>query len=239
MTNTAPVSTPPAPLPPPPLRPAIRPWRLSKAPSVSRLFAVAFVAIAIAGLADRIAIWRSARRIQADMVELTQQLERLQRIAPSPTLDVQVAAMRELATDVGDDAIQTAAATTVIFVIVLVALGVGLWYNRGRLAAPFTHVMGALERVAAGQYDERLDEDQPEEFGLIARSVNRMAGALGWRERMQEHTARLLTALNAPPTEPGGGGGGGSFGRALDVLADATGAAALALYQANVDTNDW
>ena len=242
MATPVPVPSPAPSSPPPhaatavPFRPAIRPWRLAKAPSFSRVFAVAFIAIAIAGLAERIAIWRSARRIQANMIELTQRLEQLQRIAPSPALDVQVAALGELATDVGDDAIQTAAQTTVIFVIVLVALGVGLWYNRGRLAAPFAHVVGALERVAAGQYDERLDEDQPEEFGMIARSVNRMAGALAWRERMQEHTAQLLTALNAPNSESGSGG---SFGRTLEVLATATGAAALALYQANVDTNEW
>ncbi len=208
---------------------------MSKAPSFSRLFAVAFGAIAIAGLANRIAVWQSARRIQTDMVELTQRLDQLQRLAPSPALDMQVAAMRELATDAGDDAIQTAVQTTVIFVIALVSLGVGLWYNRRRLAAPFAHVVGALERVAAGQYDERLDEDQPEEFGMIARGVNRMAAALAWRERMQAHTARLLTALNAPAREPGAG----SFGPTLDVLAAATGADALALYQPRYDSNEW
>jgi len=59
-------------------------------------------------------------------------------------------------------------------VIVLVALGVGLWYNRRRLATPFAHVVGALQRVAAGHYDERLDENQPEEFGRIAHGVNQM-----------------------------------------------------------------
>src|SRR6266566_4470044 len=177
---------------PAPLRPA-------PVPSISRLFAAAFLAIAVAGLAEIVAI-------------------------------------RELAAEVGDNAIQAAVQTTVIFVIVLVALGVGLWYNRRRLATPFAHVVGALQRVAAGRYEERLDEDQPEEFGTIAHGVNQMAAALSWRERMQDQAGRLLTALNAPPREASAGG---SFGPALDVIAGATGAPALALYQPQYDTNEW
>jgi len=212
------------------------PVRPSPVPSISRLFAAAFLAIAVAGLADRIAIWRSARGTQADMIELSQRLEQLARISPSPNVHPHLAAMQELAAEVGDNAIQAAAQTTVIFVIVLVALGIGLWYNRGRLAAPFAHVVGALQRVAAGRYEERLDENQPEEFGTIARGVNQMAAALAWRERMQDHAGRLLTALNAPPGEATAAG---SFGPALDVIAAATGAPALALYQPQYDTNEW
>src|SRR5216117_3539245 len=214
---------------PAPLRPA-------PVPSISRLFAAAFLAIAVAGLAERVAIWRSARRTQADMIELSQRLEQLARVSASPALEPQIVAMRELAAEVGDNAIQAAAQTTVIFVIVLVALGVGLWYNRRRLATPFAHVVGALQRVAAGRYEERLDEDQPEEFGTIARGVNQMAAALSWRERMQDQAGRLLSALNAPPREATAGG---SFGPALDVIAGATGAPALALYQPQYDTNEW
>src|SRR5437762_893535 len=170
------------------------------------------------------------------MIELSQRLEQLARLSPSPALEPEIVAMRELAAEVGDNAIQAAAQTTVIFVIVLVVLGVGLWYNRGRLATPFAHVVGALQRVAAGRYDERLDENQPEEFGTIARGVNQMAAALAWRERMQDHAGRLLTALNAPPGEATAAG---SFGPALDVIAAATGAPALALYQPQYDTNEW
>src|SRR6266576_298241 len=212
------------------------PLRPSPVPSISRLFAAAFLAIAVAGLAERVAIWRSARRTQADMIELSQRLEQLARVSASPALEPEIVAIRELAAEVGDNAIQTAAQTTVIFVIVLVALGVGLWYNRRRLATPFAHVVGALQRVAAGRYEERLDEDQPEEFGTIARGVNQMAAALSWRERMQDQAGRLLSALNAPPREASAGG---SFGPALDVIAGATGAPALALYQPQYDTNEW
>src|SRR6266704_2907378 len=214
---------------PAPLRPA-------PVPSISRLFAAAFLAIAVAGLAERVAIWRSARRTQADMIELSQRLEQLARVSPSPALEPEIVAMRELAAEVGDNAIQAAAQTTVIFVIVLVALGVGLWYNRRRLATPFAHVVGALQRVAAGHYAERLREDEPEEFGTIARGINRMAAALAWLEWIQAHTARLLAALNLPPQEAAPGG---SFGPALAVLAEAAGATAIALYQPSYDTNEW
>src|SRR4029077_16068706 len=145
-------------------------------------------------------------------------------------------AMQETTAEVGDNAIQAATQSTVLFAIVLVTLGIGLWYNRRRLAAPFAHVVGALERVAAGQYQERLGEDQPEEFGIIASGVNRMATALAWRERVQDQEARLLTALNAPSRESAAGG---SLAPAMDVLAAATRASALALYQPQYDTNEW
>src|SRR5256884_2332263 len=212
------------------------PLRPSPVPSISRLFAAAFLAIAVAGLAERVACWRTRRRTQAEMTELSQRLEQLARVSASPALEPEIVARRELAAEVGDNAIQAAAQTTVIFVIVLVALGVGLWYNRRLLATPFAHVVGAVQRVAAGRYDERLDETQPEEFGMIARGVNHMAAALAWRERIQDQAGRLLTALNAPAAEATAAG---SFGPALDVIAAATGAPALALYQPQYDTNEW
>src|SRR5881392_377473 len=212
-----------------------------RAPSITRVFTAAFLAIAVGVLADRYVTWQNARRTQADMVELTHRLERLERLHPSLGLETQLEELRELAADVCDNAIQSALQTTVILAIVLVALAIGLWYNRRRLAAPFGHIMRALERIAAGQYEQRVDERQPEELGMIAHSVNQMASALAWRERMQEHIARLLTALNAPPPSAGGGSGGsaGSFGPTLEVLAATTGAAGLALYQPNYDTNEW
>src|SRR5216117_3088672 len=212
-----------------------------RAPSITRVFTAAFLAIAVGVLADRYVTWQNARRTQADMVELTHRLERLERLHPSLGLETQLEELRELAADVGDNAIQSALQTTVILAIVLVALAIGLWYNRRRLAAPFGHIMRALERIAAGQYEQRVDERQPEELGMIAHSVNQMASALAWRERIQEHIGRLLTALNAPPPSAGGGSGGsaGSFGPTLEVLAATTGAAGLALYQPNYDTNEW
>src|SRR5256712_4575437 len=180
------------------------PGREMRTPSISRVFAAALLAIAVAGLVDRWTVWRSARRTQADMVDLTHRLERVAQLYPSPGIETQLDDLRELAAEVGDDAIQAAIATTILFAVMLVALGVGLWYNRRRLAQPFAHVVSALERVAAGHYEERLDEDQPEEFGMIARGVNRMAGALASREGVQDSTAPLLAAPDPAVRRPRG-----------------------------------
>src|SRR5256884_1068765 len=192
----------------PPALPGLwaRSWRLSGARSISQLLGAAFIVIAVAGLADRIRVWRSARRPQAAMIDLSQRLERLDRLSPSPALRARIADMQELTADVGDEAIQLAVQSTVIFVVMLIVLGVGLWYNRRRLATPFAHVVGALERVAAGHYAERLREDEPEEFGTIARRINRMAVALTWREGVQAHPAPPPGPLEPPPPEapPGG-----------------------------------
>src|SRR5205807_4432991 len=86
---------------------------------------------------------------------------------------------------------------------------------------------------AAGSYGERLSEDQPDEFGAIAHGLNLMTAALAWRERMQEYASHLLAALNAPSGE------GGGLAQALTVVAAATGAAGMVLYQPDYDANTW
>src|SRR2546427_346737 len=169
------------------------------------------------------------------MIDLTHRLERIAQLYPSPGIETQLDDLRELAAAVGDDAIQAAIATTILFAVMWVGRGVGLGYNRRRRAQPFAHVGSARERVAAGHYEERLDEPQPEEFGMIARGVNRMAGALAWREGVQDSTARLLAALNPAVRDPSGD----NFGPALEVLAAATEARALVLYQPDYDSNEW
>jgi len=204
-----------------------------KAPSITRLFVVAFLAIAVAGLANRYATWQQARRTQAAMILMTRQLANLRQRYHLPILQARLQELQDVAAEVGDDALQAAVATTIIFVGILVILGVGLWYNRRRLEQPFAYVVNALERVAGGNYSERLDERQPEEFGMIARGVNRMAAALAWRQRMQTDTTELLAALHAPAED------GAGFAAPLDVLAASTGAAALALYQPDYDANAW
>src|SRR5256886_13442805 len=139
---------------------AARPEPPRRPPSTARVFAVAFPAIAVAVLADRYVTWQSARRTQADMVDLTHRLEQLERLHPSPGLETQIQELRELAADVGDNAIQSAIQTTVILAIVLVALAVGLWYNRRRLAGPFGRLGLALARVATGSHAPRPDQSQ-------------------------------------------------------------------------------
>src|SRR6266702_723193 len=101
-------------------------------------------------------------------------------------------------------------------------------------SAPAGRVVTALERVAGGHFAERLPEDQPDEFGAIARGVNRMAATLAWREGLHEYLAQLLAALNAPPDEAASG-----LTQALGVIAGATHASGIALYQPSYDPNDW
>ncbi len=207
---------------------------MRRAPSITRLFAATFIAVGLVGLVTQIATWQSARHTQAAMVELTQGLERVEQVRPSPAVASRVAELQELAADSGDDALQAALAATVLFAAMLTVLGLGFWYNRRRLAAPFGRVVAALERVAEGRFDERVLESQPDEFGTIARGVNRMAAALASREHLHEYMTQLLAALNTPPDEAATG-----LGQALALIAGATRASGIALYQPSYDTNEW
>src|SRR5437667_935136 len=91
-----------------------------RAPSITRVFTAAFLAIAVGVLADRYVTWQSARRTQADMVELTHRLERLERLHPSLGLETQLEGLRELAADVGGNGIPSAPPTPGIPGVVLV-----------------------------------------------------------------------------------------------------------------------
>ena len=203
-------------------------------PSITRLFAATFIAVALVGLVTQVATWRSARATQAAMVELAQRLDHIQRLNPSPSVAAQATAAAELAADAGDEVVQAAVAASVLFVAMLIVLGLGFWYNRQRLAEPFSHIVRALQRVEEGQFLEPLPEDQPSEFGTIARGVNRMAKSLVWREELQTYMSQLLAALNTPAQESATG-----LGQALGVIAGATRATGIVLYQPAYDSNEW
>jgi len=203
-------------------------------PSITRLFAATFIAVALVGLVTQVATWRSARATQMAMVELAQRLDRIQRLGPSPVIAAEATAASELAVDAGDDAVQAALAASVLFAAMLGVLGLGFWYNRRRLAAPFSRIAQALQRVAEGQFVEPLPEDQPGEFGAIARGVNHMAKALAWREELQAYLSQLLAALNTSSDDSATG-----LGQALGVIAGATRATAIVLYQPAYDANEW
>jgi signal transduction histidine kinase len=203
-------------------------------PSITRLFAATFIAVALVGLVTQVATWRSARATQMAMVELAQRLDRIQRLNPSPVIAAEASAASELAVDAGDDAVQAALAASVLFAVILGVLGLGFWYNRRRLATPFARIAQALQRVAEGQFVEPLPEDQPGEFGAIARGVNHMAKALAWREELQAYLSQLLAALNTSSEDSATG-----LGQALGVIAGATKATGIVLYQPAYDSNEW
>jgi signal transduction histidine kinase len=207
---------------------------LPRAPSITRLFAATFIAVALVGLVTQVATWLSARATQAAMVELAQHLERIQRVDPSPLVAGEASAAAELAADAGDDAVQAAVSASVLFVAMLVVLGVGFRYNRRRLAAPFSRIAQALQRVAEGQFVEPLPEDQPGEFGTIARGINHMARTLAWREELHAYLAQLLAALNTSADEAASG-----LAQAIGIIAAATRAPGIVLYQPAYDSNEW
>ena len=204
------------------------------APSITRIFAATFIAVALVGLITQVATWRSARATQTAMVELAQRLERIQRLGPSPVIATEASAASELAADAGDDAVQAALTASVLFAAILGVLGLGFWYNRRRLAAPFSRITDALQRVAEGQFVAPLPEDQPGEFGAIARGVNRMAKSLAWREELQAYLSQLLAALNTSADDAAAG-----LGQALGVIAGASKATGVVLYQPAYDSNEW
>jgi len=204
------------------------------APSITRIFAATFIAVALVGLITQVATWRSARATQTAMVELAQRLERIQRLGPSPVIATEASAASELAADAGDDAVQAALTASVLFAAILGVLGLGFWYNRRRLAAPFSRITAALQRVAEGQFGAPLPEDQPGEFGAIARGVNHMAKSLAWREELQAYLSQLLAALNTSADDATAG-----LGQALGVIAGATKATGVVLYQPAFDANEW
>jgi len=204
------------------------------APSITRIFAATFIAVALVGLITQVATWRSARATQTAMVELAQRLERIQRLGPSPVIATEASAASELAADAGDDAVQAAITASVLFAAILGVLGLGFWYNRRRLAAPFSRITDALQRVAEGEFGAPLPEDQPGEFGAIARGVNRMAKSLAWREELQAYLSQLLAALNTSADDAAAG-----LGQALEVIAGAAKANGVVLYQPAYDSNEW
>ncbi|HKE92290.1 MAG TPA: ATP-binding protein [Gemmatimonadales bacterium] len=216
MTTPAPLST--------------RPVR--RAPSITRLFVATFFAVTLAGLTIALTSWINARQTQQNALAVMQTLDQLRVLNPSPALEQQRSHIRDIVLDLSDSAQQAALGTTIITVAVLIALGIGLVYSRRRLAEPFGTIVAALERVETGEYDLHLPEDGAE-FGTIGRGVNRMSQTLAWRARIQEYTSRLLAALNAAPRE------GAGLTPALDVIAEATGSAALVLYQPDYEANEW
>ena len=206
---------------------------LARAPSISRLFFATFFAVALAGFTIALTAWLDARQTERSTTTILSTLDRMRALNPAPSLEAERAQIRAITEALNDAAQQGALATTIILLAVLISLGIGLVYARRRLAEPFGDVVAALERVAAGEYGVRLPEQASGEFRAIAQGVNRMGETLAWRERIQEYLSRLLAALNATTRE------GTGLAPALEVIADATTASVLVLYQPDYEANEW
>jgi signal transduction histidine kinase len=206
---------------------------LARAPSISRLFFATFFAVALAGFTIALTAWLDAKQTERSTTTILSTLDRMRALDPAPALEAERAQIRTITEALNDAAQQGALATTIILLAVLISLGIGLVYARRRLAEPFGDVVAALERVAAGEYGVRLPEQASGEFRAIAQGVNRMGETLAWRERIQEYLSRLLAALNATTRE------GTGLAPALDVIAHATTASVLVLYQPDYEANEW
>ena len=215
-----------------PETPTPTPKPVRRAPSITRLFLATFFAVTLAGLTIALTSWIDARQTQQDALAVLETLDQLHVLNASPALEQQRSRIGDIVLDLSDSAQQAALGTTIITAAVLIALGIGLVYSRRRLAEPFGTIVAALERVETGSYDLHLPEEGAE-FGTIARGVNRMSQTIAWREQIQEYNSRLLAALNAAPREAAG------LTPALDVLGEATGGAAMVLYQPDYEANQW
>src|SRR6059036_1740191 len=110
--------------------------RLRAAPSITRVFTAAFLAIAVAVVVNRVAAWQNARRTQEAMADLASRIDQVGTPRPSADLETELRLMRKVATDAGDDAVHAASQTTLLSMTVLGALAIGLWYYRRRFASP-------------------------------------------------------------------------------------------------------
>lgn len=83
--------------------------------------------------------------------------------------------------------------------VVVIMAGVGAvvafaswWWLYARLTGPLTRLHRGAERLAAGDFAHRVDDDAPDEIGALARQFNLMARSLEQAHRdLADHAARL------------------------------------------------
>ncbi|MGA8847050.1 MAG: adenylate/guanylate cyclase domain-containing protein [Nocardioides sp.] len=80
-----------------------------------------------------------------------------------------------------------------LVLVVVVSLGIGLFLSAelltflgASLTGPLGHVRRGLERVRAGDYDDRVPVLSSDEIGQLAHDFNRMASGLAEREELRE-----------------------------------------------------
>ncbi len=77
----------------------------------------------------------------------------------------------------------------------LLGLIITYWLTK-RLVSPITILADAAEGIAAGKYSQRIHVNSGDEFGMLARSFERMSNELGSREaQLRESVQRQTTVL--------------------------------------------
>lgn len=82
------------------------------------------------------------------------------------------------------------------FVVGLLGLAISYWLTR-RIIRPVQVLTEAVQNLADGQYDQRIDVPGGDEIGMLARSFEHMSSELGARERLlRENAQRQTTVLS-------------------------------------------
>ncbi len=77
----------------------------------------------------------------------------------------------------------------------LLGLLITYWLTK-KLVSPLTQLADAAEGIAAGRYSQRIRVNSSDEFGMLARSFERMSSELGSREaQLRESVQRQTTVL--------------------------------------------
>ena len=81
-------------------------------------------------------------------------------------------------------------------VALLLEIAISYFVLKRHLSEPLTGLMRATNRIAAGDFDIRLDDRKPDEIGRLARSLNTLCREIGSRENaLNERTAQLEREL--------------------------------------------
>jgi two-component system phosphate regulon sensor histidine kinase PhoR len=79
---------------------------------------------------------------------------------------------------------------------VLIALGLGFFYTR-YVTRPLTEIGESCRHLAAGNFEERIPIRVADEIGVVADTINRMAGEVRQRIRQESRERKRLAALLA------------------------------------------
>ncbi len=79
---------------------------------------------------------------------------------------------------------------------VVIALGLGFFYTR-YVTRPMTEIGESCRRLAAGHFEERIPIRRADEIGVVADTINRMAGEVRRRIRLESRERKRLAALLA------------------------------------------
>ena len=73
-----------------------------------------------------------------------------------------------------------------------ISIGMGIWIARG-VSQPVLQLAEGARKVAAGDYQHRIDVKQQDEIGLLATSFNNMSAGLAERDRVRDLLGKVVS----------------------------------------------